>query len=257
MTTKRKLNDMSILNELKTACYDGNDIRACWIADYLLETDVTEFKNYAKWSLQHWNMYKGFFKNISIDSSSNVLDAACGNGFNTKMIAYEMPNSKVYGIDSNKNIIDLANKYNNHPNIEYTCLNLFNFTSNIKFKYIFFLEILEHIHARLHHKIIDKLLGLLTDDGLLFITTPNELDNQDADKEHIGLLNRQRTAAFINKYKNNMVHSEFYDNTKLHIGDYIISEPIETYEYTSSGIGGIPSAPNKSHFKIILRSNLK
>ena len=34
---------------------------------------------------------------------------------------------------------------------------------------------------------MDKLEDVvrLTDDGLLFITTPNELDNQDADKEHI------------------------------------------------------------------------
>ena len=47
----------------------------------------------------------------------------------------------------------------------------------------------------------------------------------------------------IDRYKNNIVHSSFYDNTKLHTNDYIIDEPIETYEYTSSGIGGIEGAP--------------
>jgi 2-polyprenyl-3-methyl-5-hydroxy-6-metoxy-1,4-benzoquinol methylase len=255
--TKEKLNDVSILNELKLSCYDGNDIRACWIANYLLDTDIKEFKNYARWSLQHWNMYKGFLKHITVRPSINILDAACGNGFNTKMLTYELLDSKVYGVDMNKNIIDLAKKYNTHSNIEYSCIDLFNYNPDIKFDYIFFLEILEHIKAENHYIILDKLLGLLSDNGLLFISTPNELDNKDVQSEHIGLMNRERTLAFINKYKDNFVNTEFYDNTKLETEDCIITEPIETYEKTSSGIGGISSAPNKSHFKIVLKRHTK
>lgn len=254
--TKKKLNDITILNELKTSCYDGNDIRACWIAEYLLDTDIVEFKNYARWSLQHFNMYKGFFKNIKLNKCINVLDAACGNGFNTKMLAYEMPNSKVYGIDLNKNVIELANKYNKHSRVEYMCTDLFDFNLDIKFEYIFFLEILEHIKSDQHYIIIDKLLGLLSKDGLLFISTPNELDNKDANTEHIGLMNRERTIEFINRYNKNFVNTEFYDNTKLETEDNIIQASIETYQQTSSGIGGILSAPNKSHFKLVLKSNI-
>ena len=55
---------------------------------------------------------KDLFKNIKLNNSINILDVACGNGFNTKMLAYEIPNSKIYGIDINKNTIELANKYN-------------------------------------------------------------------------------------------------------------------------------------------------
>ena len=256
-TNKKKLNDIEILNELKTSCYDSNDVRACWIADYLLDTDIQEFKNYARWSLQHWNMYKGFLKHIRVNDYNNILDAACGNGFNTKMLAYEIPNSKIIGIDMNKNIIDLAIKYNTHPNIQYICDDLLNYNTNIKFKYIFFLEILEHIRFEHHYTIIDKLLDLLTDDGLLFISTPNELDNPDCHSEHIGLMNRERTLGFINKYKNNFVNTEFFDNTKLDSENYIINESIETYQQSSSGIGGVSSAPNKSHFKIVLRVALE
>lgn len=197
-------------------------------------------------------MYKGFFKHIRVNGYNNILDAACGNGFNTKMLAYEIPNSKIVGIDMNKNTIDLAINYNSHPNIQYICNDLLNYTPNIKFKYIFFLEILEHIRFEHHYTIIDKLLELLTDDGLLFISTPNELDNPDSQSEHIGLMNRERTLWFINKYKNNFINTEFYDNTKLDSENYIIEEAIETYQQTSSGIGGISSAPNKSHFKIVL-----
>ena len=93
-----------------------------------------------------------------------------------------------------------------------------------------------------------------TPEHFLQVKSPwTKLDNPDALSEHIGLLNRTITSQFIDRYKNNIVHSSFYDNTKLHTNDYIINEPIETYEYTSSGIGGIEGAPNKSHFKIIMK----
>lgn len=255
---KPKLNDIIILQELKNSCYTGNDIRASWIADYSIDTDIPEFKNYAKWSLQHWNMYKGFLNNIVNTSEINnnsiyILDAACGIGFNTKMLLEHIPNSILFGIDLDKNSINLANKYNIDKNITYLLDDLFNCSFENKFDYIFFLEILEHIKADKHYIIIDKLLSMLKDNGRLFISTPNELDNLDAPTEHIGLLNRTRTKEFINKYNNNIVHSQFYDNLKLDETEYTIDEPISTFENTSSGIGGISTAPNKSHFKIILK----
>lgn len=253
---KPNLNDINILQELKDSCYTGNDVRASWIADYNTETDIPQFKNYAKWSLQHWNMYKGFINNIKQNNKPvYILDAACGIGFNTKMLSQEIPNSILFGVDLDKNSIELANKYNMDKNIVYKLDDLFNCSFDFKFDYIFFLEILEHIKSENHYIIIDKLLNLLNDDGYLFISTPNELDNPDALSEHIGLLNRKRTSQFINRYKNNIVESSFYDNSKLHTSDYTIEEPIETYEYTSSGVGGILNAPNKSHFKIIMQKS--
>jgi 2-polyprenyl-3-methyl-5-hydroxy-6-metoxy-1,4-benzoquinol methylase len=252
--TKNKLNNLLILNELKSSCYTGNDIRASWIASYDTDTDILEFKNYARWSLQHWNMYKGFLDNITKkDDTIYILDAACGIGFNTKMLIEYIPNSKLIGVDMDEHSIIMANKYNNSDNIDYILGDLLTISYNVKFDYIFFLEILEHIKSCNHHIIIDKLLSLLKDDGLLFISTPNELDNPDASTEHIGLLNRERASEFIYKYKNNILNSQFYDNLKLDTDNYIINESIETYEYTSSGIGGILSAPNKSHFKIVLK----
>lgn len=219
-----------------------------------MDTDVDEFKNYAKWALEHWNMYKGFLNLVEKkDKQIYILDAACGIGHNTKLLSEHIPNSILYGVDMDDNSIKLANKYNKSENIFYLLDDLFLCSFEFKFDYIFFLEILEHIKADGHHIIIDKLLNLLNDDGYLFISTPNELDNPDANTGHIGFLNRERTSQFIERYKNNIIFSSFYDNTKLHKNDYTINEPIETYEYSSSGIGGIEGAPNKSHFKIIMK----
>lgn len=251
---KPKLNNLNILEELKNSCYSGNDVRASWIANYAMDTDFGEFKNYAKWSLQHWNMYNGFLDSINEKNKKiHILDAACGIGFNTKMLSENIPNSILTGVDLDENSINMANKYNSDKNITYIKKNLFDCSFDFKFDYIFFLEILEHIKSDDHYNIINKLLSLLTDDGFLFISTPNELDNLDASTEHIGLLNRERTKQFMEKYKNNIVNSQFYNNLKLHENDYIIDEPIETYQFTSSGIGGVTGAPNKSHFKIILK----
>jgi 2-polyprenyl-3-methyl-5-hydroxy-6-metoxy-1,4-benzoquinol methylase len=250
---KLKLNDINLLNELKNSCYTGNDVRASWITEYLIDTDILEFKNFANWSLQHWNMYKGFLNNIELNNEPlYILDAACGIGFNTKMLSENIENATLFGIDLDENSITLANKYNSDKNIIYKVGDLLSYSFEFKFKYIFFLEILEHINANNHYIIIDKLLNLLTEDGLLFITTPNELDNPDCNTEHIGLLNRERTQQFINKYKKNIIESQFYDNSKLLTDDNIIDESIETYQITSSGVGGISTAPNKSHFKLVL-----
>jgi 2-polyprenyl-3-methyl-5-hydroxy-6-metoxy-1,4-benzoquinol methylase len=247
-----KLNNRNILEILKQSCYMGNDVRACWIADYELDTDIIEYKPWARWSLQHLNMYKGFFNLVSLDRPIRILDAACGIGFNTKMIKKSFSNATIVGIDIEPNSIKMANTYNSHPDITYIQDDLLKFSCG-KFDYIFMLEILEHIKAEYHFQLVDRLLGMLNKDGILFLSTPNELDNPDAPSEHIGLLNRQRTREFIKRYQNNIILSEFYDNLKLDTSDYTIHEPIETYENTSSGIGGLSIYPNKSHFKIALK----
>lgn len=133
-----KLNDINILARLKQLCYDSNDVRACWIADYDLNTDINEYKNYARWSLQHYTMYKGFFDEIDNVGNIDILDAACGNGFNTKMLSKEFPNAKCVGVDLNKNCIDFAKEFNNNNNVTYLNCNLFDLDHNIKYDYIFF-----------------------------------------------------------------------------------------------------------------------
>ena len=42
-----KLNDISILEILKKSCYTNNDVRASWIADYNLDTDIIGYKKFA------------------------------------------------------------------------------------------------------------------------------------------------------------------------------------------------------------------
>ena len=112
---KPKLNDINILQELKNSCYTGNDIIASWISQYDTDTDINEFKNYARWSLQHWNMYKGFldhnfcswitkkYTNIPIFVDSKKKDISCFHNSIIKLNKKEY--SELEKINDNSEII--------------------------------------------------------------------------------------------------------------------------------------------------------
>lgn len=167
-----------------------------------METDIDEFKNNDKLALKHWNMYKEFFNSIEKkDKHIYILDVASGTGNNTKLLSEEISNSILHGIDMNENSIKFANKYNKSDNIFYLLDDLSTCPFEFKFDYIFFLEILEYIKEDKYYYIIDKLLNLLTDDGYLFISIPNKLDNLDTTTQDSELLNSERITQFIDKYK--------------------------------------------------------
>lgn len=85
-------------------------------------------------------MYNGFLNDIERKNNNyNILDAACGVGYNTKRLAMKLPNSTITGIDLDKNAINIANNYNNHSSVKYIHGDIFvssNYTK--KFDYIFF-----------------------------------------------------------------------------------------------------------------------
>ena len=83
-------------------------------------------------------MYNGFLNDI-VDKNRNynILDAACGIGYNTKRLSLNLSNSTILGVDLDLNAINLANKYNSHSNVEYICGDIFDIKYQ-KFDYIFF-----------------------------------------------------------------------------------------------------------------------
>ena len=75
--------------------------------------------------------------NIKIDNQPMyILDAACGIGFNTKMLNEHIPNSILYGVDMCINSITLANKYNKDNNTTYISEDLHLFTFQTPILYI-------------------------------------------------------------------------------------------------------------------------
>jgi 2-polyprenyl-3-methyl-5-hydroxy-6-metoxy-1,4-benzoquinol methylase len=237
------INDVDLLNQIKNICYI-DDVRASWIGPGLPQTNVVEFENFAKWATEHWSMYSGFLG--LVNNQSNILDIGCGTGYATKCLSYIFENNQITAIDMSKACIDFALNHNNSKNIEYINDDFTVAKFSKKFDYIFLLDTIEHIYPEQHYAFLNKSLSLLSNNGLLFLTTPNAINELD-NKDHKGLFNTQRLKLFIEKYRGNIINSQFYNNKKMLTGnekEYIIKEHIKTFESNSE---------NKSHLKLILK----
>jgi 2-polyprenyl-3-methyl-5-hydroxy-6-metoxy-1,4-benzoquinol methylase len=240
------INDVFLLEEIKKSCYT-QDVRASWIGHGLSLTHNKEFENWAIWALEHWAMYSGFLSRTE-NLRGRILDVGCGVGHATSCLASIFQNCDITGIDKDKECVDFANKYNTEPRVNYVQSDFMSFNSGDKFEYIFALEILEHLLPSLHYTFVDKCLSLLANNGLMFLTTPNALDEMDCERGHVGMLNRCRALAFFQRYKNCIIEGSFYDNIALKSMDpskFMINDPIDTFELSDK---------NRSHFRLILKS---
>jgi len=248
MIERKKINDIGILEEIYNIVHYNNDARASWFGPYLPDTDIQKYKPYANWAQQHWSMYYGFLNFITdFEKGYKILDAGCGVGYDTILLSNFFKNSNILGIDLCEKCVELGLKYNKNKNTNFKVDNVITHKSEEKYDYIFALEIMEHLPSDEHHNFIDNLLSNLKEGGLIFLTTPNDLDMPDQPNEHIGLLNRHRAKIFIDKYKSRFHYTGFYNNKNLldpNPLNYTIEEDITTYE-DKKGV--------KSHFKIIIK----
>jgi len=242
------INDPAMLALLKKICYGKHDIRAGWVGPGVPATDSLEFKPLAKWALCHWSMYSGFLPQVrQMHDGGQILDVGCGTGHATICLSTILPGYTVTGIDMDDIAIRFAERFNKTRNVRYIHYDFLNFPSTQRYTYIFSLEILEHIPSTRHYEFVDKCLSMLQNEGLLFLTTPNALDEPDSSYGHVGLLNRVRARAFIERYKDRIVDASFYDNQKLMSTDakeFILQDPVDMFEDTGR---------NRSHFRLAMR----
>lgn len=234
------IEDVSLLNEIKKVCYTSKDVRASWIGCGIPSTSVEEFKPLAKWALEHWEMYTGFFLSAK-PNPKRILDVGCGSGYATLNLSREF-DCFVIGVDSDLECINFAKTYNKNPQVLFLSKDIFDFKDGY-FDYVFALEILEHIPQQFHFDFIEKCLSLLIPGGMLFLTTPNALDEQSSGF-HRGLLTRELSKSFYRRYKNNIQSIAFYDNKQL------VSMNPEKFIHTGEFSDFENMDKNRSHFKI-------
>jgi 2-polyprenyl-3-methyl-5-hydroxy-6-metoxy-1,4-benzoquinol methylase len=119
----------------------------------------------------------------------NVLDVGYGYGYGTYILSHKA--KSVVGIDlGEKRIEGAKNFYGNIQNIEFRLLDAFKLNSaftNGSFDIIIALEFIEHIKNPLNFLQIAR--KLLSDDGLLVLSTPNRLtrgvEGTPWDPEHV------------------------------------------------------------------------
>lgn len=236
LKNEKLINDLPLLELMKSLIFLNDDIRPTWIGPGFGTTDIQEMKPYANWANQHWALYYGFIKGLT-PQGTKILDLGCGVGFCTINLTETFPNADIIAYDIDREITDFAIKYNQTDKITYLTEDITKAKLPSACDYIFLVETLEHIKHKDQYVLIDECLKSLKNDGCLFICTPDEQTFVDKDRGHIGIMTAKFFSDFTDRYANNIVSIEHYDNTKL-IGYYV-------EEYT---------AKTGSHFKIILKN---
>lgn len=153
-----------------------------------------------KWDLdieRHKARYE--FAKKYIERNFIVLDAACGSGYGSEIIAKAA--KKIIGIDNSKSALDWGNKYHKRKNIEFREANLneqLNFKNNT-FDAIISFETLEHV--RNYHNMLSEFRRILKPGGILILSTPNRNATQKySDKFHLKEFSKKELLDLLNNY---------------------------------------------------------
>jgi ubiquinone/menaquinone biosynthesis C-methylase UbiE len=149
---------------------------------------------------EHWHRYAFA---IPFAKGKRVLDAACGEGYGSALLARHA--EKIYGVDLDHQTISHAQeKYKDINNLEFiqaSILSLQKFKDK-SFDLIVSYETLEHLYE--HEDLLREFSRLIKDDGLLLISTPDKKNYSDetghANEFHVRELYRDEFEALL-KYE--------------------------------------------------------
>lgn len=117
-------------------------------------------------------------KSIGLSKSSNVLEIGCGIGTVSKLIIDSIPDGKFIGCDISPDSIKFAKQFNSKKNAEFIVTDMSDFTSHIKFDFIVFPDVLEHIPVDQHFNLFKNVATVSKPNTkvLINIPEPNSLN---------------------------------------------------------------------------------
>ena len=121
---------------------------------------------YYQWKKNRNPMWleRGIFNCLAL-KGENILEIACGDGFNTKYF-YSLKAKKITAVDFDSNAINKAKKKNKFKNIEYILCDIRENFPKGKFHNIICDAALEHFTQKEIDKLIFNIKNALTDDGI-------------------------------------------------------------------------------------------
>ena len=128
--------------------------------------------------------YQRYYSALSLVKDKVVLDAACGEGYGTSILAAVA--AKVSGLDVSAEAVARAWKqYGDKENIEFVVGSV----AQIPFPdhsvdVVVSFETIEHISEQLQHKFLDEIKRVLKQDGILIMSTPNKAIYSDLNNYH-------------------------------------------------------------------------
>lgn len=138
-----------------------------------IEPGTEEWKQYYP---NHLVRYQFVFERIKeLRENVTVLDAACGVGYGSKIMA-SLDQATIIGVDINNQAIEIANSLFNDKKVKYVvdnCETLEKISAFAPFTHIVSFETFEHLKNP--EKFLKRAIDLLGEGGLIIISTPNRM----------------------------------------------------------------------------------
>jgi 2-polyprenyl-3-methyl-5-hydroxy-6-metoxy-1,4-benzoquinol methylase len=135
---------------------------------------------------QHYQMFRFFIDSLPayLFTTKVYLEIGAGHGlYLSKAVEILDQKTSFSVVDISSTSIEFSRRLANDDRIVFNLKDIFEFTAEEKFEFITLGEVLEHVEDPL--KLLNKINSLLSDDGVVFITTPTNAPAID----HIYLFN--------------------------------------------------------------------
>lgn len=146
---------------------------------------------------EHWHRYAFA---LPLARGRRVLDAACGEGFGSALLAGVA--AEVLGVDIDAaSIVHARGRYGGRPGLRYEPgdVTALDGLADGRFDLIVSFETLEHVHAQ--ERMLDGFVRLLAPGGLLLVSTPDKRTTTDAtgvvNPHHVRELYREQFEALL------------------------------------------------------------
>jgi ubiquinone/menaquinone biosynthesis C-methylase UbiE len=150
--------------------------------------------------IEHWHRYK-IAKKFCKDKT--VLDAACGTGYGSHLVAQEA--KEVFGVDISQEAIDYCEKNYVQDNLQFKQASVDNMPFPDEFfDVIISFETIEHIDEKLQNKFLLEIKRVLKPEGMLIMSSPDKASSSqnEINSFHIHELNKNEFCQLIkSKFK--------------------------------------------------------
>jgi ubiquinone/menaquinone biosynthesis C-methylase UbiE len=167
--------------------------------------------------VEHYQRYESL---LNIVKGKSVLDAACGAGYGSFLLAQKA--KTVVGIDISEAAIEFAQENYKKSNVEYKVASIEQLPIEDKsLDIVVSFETIEHVEEYLQEKFIKEIKRVLKPDGILIMSSPDKLTYTDK-------------VEFSNPYH---IKEFYYDEFKDFLGNYFDHTKVYRQAVINRGFG--------------------
>lgn len=167
-----------------------------------------------KLSMEH---YQRYYSVLPLTKGKTVLDAACGEGYGTALLASD--SFHVTGIDISKEALLRARQnYSQFDNVEFIEASIEKLPmADHSVDVIISFETIEHVPEAVQWKFLDEIARVLKEDGILVMSTPNKEIYSDRpnyhNEFHIKEFYQDEFLAFLStRFSQIKLYNQFFEN---------------------------------------------